>query len=776
MARSYGGISVKIDGDYNNKDIKRAIADLKALDTDAKQAESKFAGMSKGMKMAGVAVAAAAAGMGVAVGKFAMDSISAASDLEESQSKVTTVFGDQANAVLKWAETSATAFGQSKQQALEAAGTYGNLFQAFGLTSSAAQEMSTTMVELAADLASFNNTSIDDAIQALRSGLSGETEPLKRFGVALTDARMRAEAMAQGIYEGNGALDAGQKAQAAYALIMKDTTLAQGDFSRTSDGLANTQRTLTAAVDNAKASIGVGLVNALQDLTEAVGGPGGAAKAIEDAGFRLGLFVEGLANSSEALGDVQVTSKDTRREIERLADIYRDAGGGIQGFIAIVANMDRDSTISPIEVIGQASRDAAAGVEAMGRVMAGSVKPADHLASSVNELRVRTNEATAAASAFVEQTGVQLFQIAAANRYYKDAAVRANRLAAEQEDAEEASTKAGSSFSRAGEKAKKMRIDFADAAKGFEDASVSIEGSAIKVSSAMGQAFEDRTEVFRNVINTQVSLIQQAQQELDRYAQSVTDAILGKIDFSTSDAEGNPLTPEQIAAAIIGDITNQTNAVRSIAESGVMTKLPEALAQKILSLPPDAAVALANYVAANPAQLEQLTTNYNALATYTETALGIPMATTFGKVGDTSAVEMIASARERIGKAAENFKNYVKRQLSTTITVSVRYEAVNSLPGVSSGSINVTARANGGPAFAGMPTLVGERGPELIIPSVDSTVVRGEKTRQMMRGTGSTINLTVNAGMGTNGAEVGREIVDAIKRYERLSGPVFASA
>lgn len=772
-----GGVRVHVYGDYDAKDIRAAMRDLQKLQDQVDGPQQKsFAKLSGAAKAAGVAVAAAAAGIGIAAVKMAGESIQAASDLEESQSKVTAVFAEQADQVMQWAESSSSAFGQSQQQALEAAGTYGNLFRAFGLSTTAAREMSTTMVELAADLASFNNTSIDDAIQALRSGLSGETEPLKRFGVALTDARMRAEALAAGIYDGNGALDAGQKAQAAYALIMKDTTLAQGDFSRTSDGLANTQRTLTAAVDNAKASIGVGLVNALQDLTDAVGGPGGAAKAIEDAGFRLGLFVEGLANSSEALGDVQVTSKDTRREIERLADIYRDAGGGIQGFIAIVANMDRDSTISPIEVIGQASRDAAAGVEAMGRVMAGSVKPADHLASSVNDLRVRTNEATAAASAFVAQTGVQLFQIAAANRYYKDAAVRANRLAAEQEDADEASTKAGSSFSRAGEKAKKMRIDFADAAKGFEDASVSIEGSAIKVSSALGQAFEDRTEVFRNVINTQVGLIQQAQQELDTYAQSVTDSILGKIDFTTTDSEGKPLTPEQIFNLIMGDVANQTAAVTTIAESGIMTKLPEALAQKILSLPPDAAVALANYFSANPAQLEQLTTNYNALATYTQTALGVPMAETFATIGDTSAVSMIANARERIGKAAERFRNYVQNKLSTTITVSVRYVAVNSLPGVGGGTIEVKANANGGKAMAGMPTLVGERGPELLIPSINSTVVRGEKTRQLLGGGAGTINLTVNAGMGTNGAEVGRQIVEAISAYERRNGKLYASA
>ncbi len=137
------------------------------------------------------------------LGKIAVDqfraAITAGSSLNETIAKSSVVFGKGADAVEKWGNSAAEAMGQSKQQALEAAATYGNLFQAFGIGQAEAQKMSTSLVQLASDLASFNNTSVEDAIEALRSGLTGETEPLKRYGVALSDVRIKQEAMAQGL-------------------------------------------------------------------------------------------------------------------------------------------------------------------------------------------------------------------------------------------------------------------------------------------------------------------------------------------------------------------------------------------------------------------------------------------------------------------------------------------------------------------------------------------------------------------------------------------------
>lgn len=201
-----------------------------------------------------------AGAFGTALGALVASSVAAASDLSESVSKVGVVFGENKQDILDWASSAATSIGQSQQQALEAAGTFGNLFTALKIGGPAAAEMSTGLVELASDLASFNNVSPDEALEALRSGLTGETEPLKRFGVNMNDATLKAKALELGIAKGTGVLDPAAKAQAAYALIMEQTGTAQGDFARTSDGLANQQRIMSAQFEDTKASLGTSLL------------------------------------------------------------------------------------------------------------------------------------------------------------------------------------------------------------------------------------------------------------------------------------------------------------------------------------------------------------------------------------------------------------------------------------------------------------------------------------------------------------------------------------
>ena len=237
-------------------DVAGALRGIKRVGDDVGGMGSRIASVLPSFKTMAIAGTAAFG----AVAASSLKLVTMASSLEESQSKVNVVFGEAAGVVNKFADTSAQAFGITKQAALEATGTFGNLLQAFGTGKGQAAEMSTTLIGLAADLASFNNTGIEDAIQALRSGLSGETEPLKRFGVALNDVRLKQEATTLGLYDGKGALDINAKTQAAYALILKDTGLAQGDFARTSDGFANQMRILKASLSDAATELGVVLL------------------------------------------------------------------------------------------------------------------------------------------------------------------------------------------------------------------------------------------------------------------------------------------------------------------------------------------------------------------------------------------------------------------------------------------------------------------------------------------------------------------------------------
>jgi len=205
---------------------------------------------------------------GVAIGKFAMDSIDAASDLAESQNKVSVVFGKSAGAVRDFGEDAAGSLGMSENAAISAAATFGQFFDAAGLSEKASADMSLELVGLAADLASFNNLDPSVTLEKLRAGLAGETEPLRTVGVFLNEASVQAKAAELGLGGVHGELSEGEKIQARYALILEQTEKAQGDFARTSDGLANKQRILNAELENTKAAFGEKLIPVQQKATE----------------------------------------------------------------------------------------------------------------------------------------------------------------------------------------------------------------------------------------------------------------------------------------------------------------------------------------------------------------------------------------------------------------------------------------------------------------------------------------------------------------------------
>lgn len=237
---------------------------IKGVDDSVKQASTGMSNFTANLKKVAGALGATFAAAKVV--DFAKDSVMAASNMAESMSKVQVVFGDTAGEVIAFSKTAANSMGMSSQAALEAAGTYGNLFQALGVNKEASQEMSTGLVQLAADLGSFNNMSTTDSLNALRSGLSGETEPLKRFGIALNDVTLKNKAMEMGFGKITGVMDPAIKAQVTYALVLEQTKLAQGDYARTADGTANTMKTLQAKMEDAKVAVGEALMPAFKGL------------------------------------------------------------------------------------------------------------------------------------------------------------------------------------------------------------------------------------------------------------------------------------------------------------------------------------------------------------------------------------------------------------------------------------------------------------------------------------------------------------------------------
>lgn len=188
---------------------------------------------------------------------FAKGGIDVASDLQEVQNVVDVTFGEQgAAAVEDFAKKAAGSFGMSELSAKKFTGTMGAMLKSMNLDDDAVQDMSLALTGLAGDMASFYNLDAEEAFSKLRSGISGETEPLKQLGINMSVANLEAYALSQGINTAWKEMSAAEQATLRYQYIMQATADAQGDFARTSDSYANQQRILQLNMENLSASIG----------------------------------------------------------------------------------------------------------------------------------------------------------------------------------------------------------------------------------------------------------------------------------------------------------------------------------------------------------------------------------------------------------------------------------------------------------------------------------------------------------------------------------------
>lgn len=318
---------VRIVGD--DRDLQRALGNTSR---SVENIDRRTATFGKNLKSAfgaagltlGLSTAAAVAS------RFAQ----AASAQNEEVSKSIKIFGDSSDSIDDWSKTSANAFGVSRTEALQATGIFGNLFRVVEIGTEQSAEMSQKLVELAADLASFNNANPEEVLQAIRSGLIGEAEPLRRYGVLLSETRVQQEALVATGKKNVTELTNQEKALARYNIILNDTIPAQGDFADTADEAANAGRRASAEYRDFAANVGQILVPALQggelalaaffaELNAGIGSIGdfrsalrdtsafdGFNAGVEDANGRLAGFFLNLRDGIPLLGDFKRAVQD----------------------------------------------------------------------------------------------------------------------------------------------------------------------------------------------------------------------------------------------------------------------------------------------------------------------------------------------------------------------------------------------------------------------------------------------------------------------------------
>ena len=218
------------------EELARASAALDQLEDHTNKSTDAFSRLAKAIGL-------------VMIARKALDTIKTgidyASDLAEVQNVVDVTFGSATEAINSWSKECLAAYGMNEVSAKRYAGTIGAMLKSSGLAGDAIVDMSKDMVGLAGDMASFYNLDLETAFEKIRSGISGETEPLKQLGINMSVANLEAYALSQGITTAYNEMSQAEQVMLRYNYLMSATADAQGDFARTQDSYANQTRLLS---------------------------------------------------------------------------------------------------------------------------------------------------------------------------------------------------------------------------------------------------------------------------------------------------------------------------------------------------------------------------------------------------------------------------------------------------------------------------------------------------------------------------------------------------
>ena len=201
---------------------------------------------------------------------FTKDSLAIAEENKQTLAKVGQVYGENAQQVIEWSKKAVDAFGLTSGKAQEAAAVFGNMFVALGLGTDKAADMSTNMVQLAADVAAFNNTTTTAVLEDFQSMLAGTSRQVRKYGIVLTEAAVKEKAVAMGLAESTDEVSDAAKAQARYQLMVEQTTHQVGQFARESDSATVQTQKLTARIQEIQGELGAKLLPVQARLYELV--------------------------------------------------------------------------------------------------------------------------------------------------------------------------------------------------------------------------------------------------------------------------------------------------------------------------------------------------------------------------------------------------------------------------------------------------------------------------------------------------------------------------
>lgn len=316
--------------------IQKLITSTEKYNASARKATSTTGQFTSGLKALNVAAVAITFRK---IGHFIAQAVTESNKYQEDLNLFTVALGQYAAEAQNYAEKVSDVMGIDPAQWLRNQGVFNTLLTGFGDTAERAQLMSQNLTQLGYDISSFFNISIEDAMQKLQSGISGELEPLRRLGYDLSQARLEQTALNLGIKESVANMTQAEKAELRYYAIMTQVTTAQGDMARTLEAPANQLRILQAQLTQAARAIGNIFIPALNAILPYAIAVVQVIREIADAlanlaGFKL-TEVDYSGVNSAAVG------------AGSLADNLDDAAGAAKKLKQYTAGFDELNVFAP---------------------------------------------------------------------------------------------------------------------------------------------------------------------------------------------------------------------------------------------------------------------------------------------------------------------------------------------------------------------------------------------------------------------------------------------
>jgi hypothetical protein len=775
-------------------------------DKELGRAEKKLDKMSAGLSKFGAGAVAFAGLAGAGLVKVAMG----ASDLEESINAVRVTFGEAGDGILQLGRDAAKAVGLSNVEFNGLAVQFSSFAEKVAGKGGDVVQTMADMTGRAADFASVMNIDVAQAATIFQSGLAGETEPLKKFGIDLSAAAVGAFAVANGISASAASMSEAEKVQARYGLLMEQTAKTAGDFANTSDGMANQQRILKAEFKNLSDGIGAGVLPMLTELVsvggKAVGvfsrlspemqGTIGKFGALGVAGVGLIGTMSFLAGQAIKMRDRFTTlGVDGSRSMTKLGKAVGAASLAFAAFAAAETTFQIFNTIS--DNSGKAKRGLegiaiAAGAVADGTGTATAMldefntlvtvmdheQKASHLWEDFGKkIKVAGTESkrniedidrafdktlatsAAAAQVLLDSWSLQADALDHSSDQYKDNIELIERYQERVDSQVGAQDALTGSLNESTDATEDAAVAVEDATDAAEALSAAVAENAKKYYEAV-EATEALTAAQVAAV-PEVFSLEKAQLNLsiavDDYRQKQIDTTLVLEDSKATDAE-KVVALQSLRVEQIG-----------LAEELFATTVEYAKQQGAT----EGSTAAAQFQIAELLRLkEQYPEVANEVDIYIARLAEIP-----GTVS-TDIQALIDSGQLSL---AEALLNNVARNRAAMIDVVANNRSATAgrtpggMPATDFGGVDFGSAffgAAGGLVTRPTNAIIGESGPELVLP-LDGAP--GSSPLSSLIGGTTAFNITVNAGMGTDGAAVGNKVIETIKAYERRNGSGWRS-